>query len=62
MHVGVYLLLHVVVLVFDVCRHGAFAVFLVHLGNAVFDEVFTVFEAVAVVVAYDVRQRCALDV
>ena len=62
MHVGVYLLLHVVVLVLQLCRHRSVAVLVVHAPHAVLDEVLAVLKTLAVVVAYDVMERSVLYV
>ena len=56
MHVGVYLFLHVVVLVAQLNLDRALAVLLVHTGSDRLDEVLAVFKLLAVVVADDVAQ------
>ena len=58
-HVGVNLLLHVVVLVLEFYGDSTLTPLLVHLLDAVLDEVLAIFKAVAVVVAYDIRE-CGL--
>ena len=58
-HVGVDLLLHVVVLVLELYRNSTLTPLLVHLLDAVLDEVLAILKTVAVVVAYDVRE-CGL--
>ena len=62
MHVGVYLLLHVVILVLHHSRYRSFAVFLVHLLCTASEEHLAVLEGVAVVVANDIAHLCRLDV
>ena len=59
-HVGVYLLLHVVVLVLKLNGDSTLTPLLVHLLDAILDEVLAILKAVAVVVAYDVRQSSLL--
>ena len=61
-HVGFYLLLHVVVLVFHLARDDILAILLLHLLHTLADEVLAVLKAVAVVVADDVAQRGSLDI
>ena len=56
MHVWIYLLLHVVVLVVDFCRNSSLAILLVHLLDAVFDEILASFKLLSVVVADDVAE------
>ena len=59
-HVGVNLLLHVVVLVLKLNGDSTLTPLLVHLLDAILDEVLAILKAVAVVVAYDVRQSSLL--
>ena len=56
MHIGVYLFLHVVVLVAQLNLDRALAILLVHTGSDRLDEVLAVFKLLAVVVADDVAQ------
>ena len=61
-HLGVNLLLHVVVLVAQLAADRSLAVALIHLHDGVLYQALALLEAVAVVVADDVRQRGVLHV
>ena len=61
-HVGVDLLLHVVILVFHLDGHSAFAILLVHLLRNALQEVLALLKVLAVVVAYDIAELGLLTV